>query len=114
MRNRTWSDVVMAAMIALCFATAAKQQAQPPIAATLNASPTTEIAPNLSEAAQSLAVAVLLSNGATDRQPQDVSDPRTPSSAADRAMANAAQAAGNVARDIEMPFFSFGGDASAE
>jgi hypothetical protein len=29
-------------------------------------------------------------------------------------MANAAAAAGHVARDIEMPFFSFGGDASAE
>ena len=34
--------------------------------------------------------------------------------AADRAMADAASAAGNAASGIEMPFFSFGGGASSE
>lgn len=119
MRNRTWSDLVMAAMIAVCFATAAKQQTQQPTTtAELGARTAERIAPDLSQAAQSLAAALLLGSDPVTSVPQHGQSERSSAlaatSAADRAMSNAAHAAGHVARDIEMPFFSFGGDANAE
>ena len=114
MRNRTWSDLILVAMIALCVGTAAKLQsprhavASSPLAAATNSV-------NLADAAQSLAMAVLLTDDLSRSMPS-VDNGRLAQlpSATDRAMTNAAQAAGDVASGIEMPFFSFGGDASAE
>jgi hypothetical protein len=112
MRNRTWSDVFMATMIGLCVAAVAEPQRQAPVspAATAHAAAAGD---NVADAARSMAIGVLLGNDPADADPGRAPLPST-ASAADRAMANAAAAAGHVARDIEMPFFSFGGDASAE
>ncbi len=111
MRNRNWSDLVMAAMIGLCVAAVAEpyRQAQVVPAAANIAANDTEVG----DAARSLAIAVLLGPDQAEANARHTSQPAT-ESATDRAMSNAAAAAGHVARDIEMPFFSFGGDASAE
>ena len=114
MRNRSWSDLIIVAMIALCVSTVAKPQAATDQGADGNIASSAVVQTNLADAAQSLAVAVLLT-GEHASGIQDVVDGQpTASTAADRAMANAAEAAGEMASGIEMPFFSFGGDASAE
>jgi len=114
MRNRTWSDVVLSLMIAACVAAVAAPQASQ--SASTDKADASIGAPDVSESARSLAAAVLFDTPAaspearrTDRAPSPVT-----ASAADRVVANAAEVAGNAARGIEMPFFSFGGDASAE
>jgi hypothetical protein len=112
MRNRTWSDVVMATMIGLCFAIVAEQQRQTPVIPAATAE-TAATEANVGDAARSLAIVALLGNDRADADSERAPLAST-ASATDRAMAKAAAAAGHVARDIEMPFFSFGGDASAE
>lgn len=110
MRNRTWSDVVMSLLIALCVTLVAEPQGERSAPAAA--------APNIAESAQSLAAAVLFSSDGSrieaDRLDVDRRQEPSSRSATEHAMANAAEAAGNAARDIEMPFFSFGGDASVE
>jgi hypothetical protein len=112
MRNRTWSDVVMAAMIAFCVAIVAEPRRQAP-ATPVSGMGTISSSTNVADSARSLASALLLGDGRDDAGPENA-QLRSPVSATDRAVANAAAAAGNAARGIEMPFFSFGGDASAE
>ncbi|HWS26206.1 MAG TPA: hypothetical protein VN259_06455 [Xanthomonadales bacterium] len=115
MRNRNWSDLIIVAMIALCVGTVAKPQS--PQHQSAGSSPAIHAVDgaNLADAAQSLAVAVLLTDHVASSMPSVDNSARAQSpSAADRAMTQAAQAAGEVATGIEMPFFSFGGDASAE
>ncbi len=126
MRNRTWSDVVMAAMIALCVAIVAEPRRQAPVSgidstassiasstASSIASSTASDTTHVADSARSLAYALLLGAKRHDVDPERA-QLRSAVSATDRAVANAAAAAGSAARDIEMPFFSFGGDASAE
>jgi hypothetical protein len=111
MRNRTWSDVVMALTIAACVAAVAEPQQS-----RIRTDSVAGSQPDVAEAARSLAASVLFERGDNRHAVEvdrDVESPATPS-ATDRAVASAAQAAGHAARDIEMPFFSFGGDASAE
>lgn len=112
MRNRTWSDLIIVAMIALCIGTVAKPDVpQTSSAASRDAITSGENA-SLADAAESLAVAVMLT-GERAGELATVEESRV-SAATDRAMTQAAQAAGEAASSIEMPFFSFGGDASAE
>lgn len=114
MRNRTWSDLIIVAMIALCAGTVAKPEI--PRTQVAGPEPSTGVGiddnANLAQAAQSLAVAVML----TGERASDLAAVEESRVAAvtDRAMTQAAQAAGAAASGIEMPFFSFGGDTSAE
>lgn len=115
MRNRTWSDLIIVAMIALCVGTVAKPQSSPQAPESQIPVMHTAEGANLADAAQSLAVAMLLTDDSARGMPEVNDQPLAQSpSATDRAMTSAAQAAGEVASGIEMPFFSFGGDASAE
>lgn len=112
MRNRTWSDLIIVAMIALCIGTVAKPQAPQSQAAIPGVTLNVKQHANLAQAAESLAVAVMLT-GERASGLAIVEESRM-AAATDRAMTKAAQAAGEAASSIEMPFFSFGGDASAE
>lgn len=114
MRNRSWSDLIIVAMIALCVSIVAKPQASPAQGADGNIASSAVVQTNLADAAQSLAVAVLLTGERASGIQDAVQSQPTARSTADRAMTRAAEAAGQVATGIEMPFFSFGGDASAE
>jgi hypothetical protein len=115
MRKRNWSDLVVAIMIAVCVTAVA----EPGKARADQARSILEVpAVNVADAAESLAVAVLLSDesqatsvAAAADAPHSIDDGP---SIADRAITDAAEAAGHVASDLEMPFFSFGGSASAE
>ena len=112
MRNRTWSDLIIVAMIALCAGTVATPEIPQAPAAVDGSSVSIDDHTNLAVAAQSLAVAVML----TGERASDLAAVEESRVAAvtDRAMTQAAEAAGAAASGIEMPFFSFGGDASAE
>mgnify|MGYP001248680852 CR=1 FL=1 len=113
MRNRTWSDLIIVAMIALCAGTVATPEIpQAPAAVDGSSSVSIDDHTNLAVAAQSLAVAVML----TGERASDLAAVEESRVAAvtDRAMTQAAEAAGAAASGIEMPFFSFGGDTSAE
>ena len=112
MRNRTWSDLIIVAMIALCAGTVATPEIPQAPAAVDGSSVSIDDHTNLAEAAQSLAVAVML----TGERASDLAAVEESRVAAvtDRAMTQAAEAAGAAASGIEMPFFSFGGDTSAE
>ena len=112
MRNRTWSDVVMASMIALCVAIVAEPPRQAPVMPVTGVDGNASSA-NVADAARSLASTLLLGDEPSDAV-SERAQLRSTVSTTDRAVANAAAAAGNAARGIEMPFFSFGGDASAE
>jgi hypothetical protein len=112
MRNRTWSDVVMAAMIALCVAIVAEPRRQAPVMPVTGVDSSAS-STSVADSARSLASALLLGDERHDAG-SERAQARSAVSATDRAVANAAAAAGNAARGIEMPFFSFGGDASAE
>jgi len=109
MRSRNWSDVVLAAMIALCVNVAVESKGvRDPGASANDASHE-----NVADAAQALAVAVLWDTRSTATVHQDQHGSSTPSLQND-AIGEAAQVAGQVASEIEMPFFSFGGNAAAE
>jgi len=112
MRNRTWSDLIIVAMIALCAGTVATPEIPQAPAAVDGSSVSIDDHTNLAVAAQSLAVAVML----TGERASDLAAVEESRVAAvtDRAMTQAAEAAGAAASGIEMPFFSFGGDTSAE
>lgn len=112
MRNRTWSDLIIVAMIALCAGTVATPEIPQAPAAVDGSSVSIDDPSNLAVAAQSLAVAVML----TGERASDLAAVEESRVAAvtDRAMTQAAEAAGAAASGIEMPFFSFGGDTSAE
>lgn len=104
MRNRTWTDVILALTIALCVATVAAERRAPAAAETGIATT------NVADGARALAEAVLWSDlavGADDRTLAAANQPST----AERALNDAAQAAGAAASELEMPFFSFGSAA---
>lgn len=111
MRNRTWSDVIMALMIALCVGLVAEPQREEDARARAAA---TTAAPG-----QGRTVAVAIEfpgNPDDDSAPGDSGRERATDrpSTTDRAMASAAEAAGEAVSGIEMPFFSFGADAGME
>lgn len=112
MRNRTWSDLIIVAMIALCAGTVATPEIPQAPAAVDGSSVSIDDHTNLAVAAQSLAVAVMLT-GERAGDLAAVEESRV-AAVTDRAMTQAAEAAGAAASGIEMPFFSFGGDTSAE
>jgi len=112
MRNRNWSDLIIVAMIALCAGTVATPEIPQAPAAVDGNSVSIDDHTNLAVAAQSLAVAVMLTGERTSDLAA-VEESRV-AAVTDRAMTQAAEAAGAAASGIEMPFFSFGGDTSAE
>lgn len=118
MRNRTWSNVILAAMIASCISTVAKPES--PQSATIERAASTSNSAGVAASAHSLAVTVMLGDQQALASAEHALLVRAEAaesaaqSAADRAMNQAAVAAGNAVSSIEMPFFSFGGGAGVE
>ncbi len=113
MRVRNWSDVVLAAMIALCVNVAVESKGVRNPASAANA-PAHQ---NVADEAQALVAAVLLESRPAPQsklEVKDQSDLATGSTLQENAIGEAAQVAGQVASEFEMPFFSFGGNAAAE
>jgi hypothetical protein len=106
MRNRTWTDVILALTIALCVATVAAERRAPVAAET--GTPTT----NVADGARAVAEAVLWSDLAVAGE-HSLAAADQPSRA-ERALDNAAQAAGAAVSELEMPFFSFGSAAAEQ
>ena len=106
MRNRTWTDVILALTIALCVATVAAER-RAPVAADTGAHTV-----SVADGARATAAAVLW-EGNTLNADQAVIAANQPSPA-ERAISGAAQAAGAAANELEMPFFSFGSAAAEQ
>ena len=106
MRNRTWTDVILALTIALCVATVAAERRAPVAAET---GTTTSVA----DGAREVAKAMLWSDHAVGADSSELAVADQPSPA-QRALNDAAQAAGAAASELEMPFFSFGSAAAEQ
>lgn len=107
MRSRTWTDVILALTIALCVATVAAERHAPVAAETGTAST------NVADGARAVAEAVLWSDLAIGADEHTLAAADQPSRA-ERALDNAAKAAGAAASELEMPFFSFGSAAAEQ
>ncbi len=107
MRNRTWTDVILALTIALCVATVAAERRTP--AADETGTATT----NVADGARAVAEAMLWSDRAVGGGSSQLAAADQPSPA-QRALNDAAQAAGAAASELEMPFFSFGSAAAEQ
>jgi hypothetical protein len=106
MRNRTWTDVILALTIALCVATVAAERRAPVAAETGTTT-------NVADGAREVAKAMLWSDHAVGADSTKLAAAGQPSPA-ERALNDAAQAAGAAASELEMPFFSFGSAAAEQ
>lgn len=107
MRNRTWTDVILALTIALCVATVAAEH-RAPVADETGTATT-----NVADGARAVAKAMLWSDHAVGADSTKLAAAGQPSPA-ERALNDAAQAAGAAASELEMPFFSFGSAAAEQ
>lgn len=102
MRKSTLSSLIVVAMIALCLGS---------VASNAESARMHVYAPtSLSGQAVATASSVLWDDGTLPM----IESPAPAANGAERAMAQAAEAAGQAVSEIEMPFFSFGGATSAE
>lgn len=111
MRKKIWSNFILVAMISMCIGAVASPGANSSAIGGKQIVST----PSLSESADDLTRSLLLADAVFDLEASDSGAQPTPAkSITERALEDAAQSAGEVVSELEMPFFSFGGSASSE
>jgi hypothetical protein len=115
MRKKIWSNFILVAMISVCIGAVASPDANTDAVGDGQ----TRNSPSLSASAGDMARSLLLASTLPDSSggesgAQTIAHSPPSKSITERALEDAAQSAGEVASELEMPFFSFGGRASSE
>lgn len=115
MRKKIWSNFILVAMISMCIGAVASPDANSSAIVGEQSRGTPSLSVSAEDAARSLLLARTLPDLAGRVSgAQSITPPTPGKSITERALEDAAQSAGEVVSELEMPFFSFGGSAGSE
>ena len=115
MRKKIGSNFILVAMISMCIGAVASPDADSSAVANEQMLGTPGLSASADELAKSLLIAATLPDVAgKNGSVQAIAQSKPSKFITERALEDAAQSAGEVVSELEMPFFSFGGSASSE